>query len=141
MLSAGGLILMVTLPKEERPEITLKLVYPSQPHIEVFNSSNVVAQAVTYSPIIWNIDHPEENSPLLLARPKIDYIPAHAGVGPDNLFQPVAGNLKQGTRLFGTISGECSLCSACLLGVCSLGRRRLVFGNSKKSCWHCRNFS
>jgi hypothetical protein len=94
----------------EPPDVTLRLVYPKHPALELQNMSNRIAREIKYSVGLWNIDKPTDKNPLPIPTSVFDFLRPHSVGGPQAIFQHVGSKLQSGTRLFGSISVVCSEC-------------------------------
>jgi hypothetical protein len=99
----------IFIPEPERPDVTLRLVYPKQPSLQLENISGVVARQIKYSFALWNLDK-ETKNPLQIPVATFDFIRAGQYGGPLNIFQPVESTLTIGNRIFGSIGVTCPNC-------------------------------
>jgi len=114
----------------ELPDITMRLVDPESPAIQIINTSNAVAHTVRYSSFLFNIDANNHDESLLkVPTSGPDFIRPHSVDGlPSVLFGSLAlPYLKAGDRIFGTISLLCPECKR--------GRTFLIFIVWEKGGW------
>jgi hypothetical protein len=97
---------------QELADVTLRFVYPKSPALILVNNSEVIAKNIKWSVALWNMDLPDRNDPLPIPVSTFDWIKPHNEGGPQNLFNTriVSPLLKQGNRLFGSVSLDCPKC-------------------------------
>lgn len=96
----------------ELADVTLRLVHPKSPAIKLVNQSSVIAKDIKWAVALWNMDIPDRDDPLPIPVQAFDWIKPHDEGGPQDLFHSplVYPLLKQGNRLFGSVSVDCPKC-------------------------------
>ena len=99
-------------PSEEKPDVSVVLVYSKEPALILNNTSNVVAREIKYWFAIWNLNRIANNmpSPLQIPSATADWIRPKDRVGPMNIFNRVLSQLQSGDRLTGYIGVTCPNC-------------------------------
>jgi hypothetical protein len=96
-----------------QPDLSLRLVDPKEPTVQVVNMSDGIAHTVRYSPALFNIDASDPNQSLLsIPTAGPDFVRPHSvGGGPTIIFNSsIQSQLKSGDRIFGTIGLACPEC-------------------------------
>jgi hypothetical protein len=105
----------------KNPDVTLRFVYPEQPQIMLINTSDVVAQYIKWTVLLWNLDNPmaysqiehakDDHEPLPIPISIFDFLRARSQ-GIQGLFTlpTVSPHVKNGNRLVGSASVECPTC-------------------------------
>jgi len=96
----------------ELNDVSLRFVYPKSPALILVNQSTVIAKDIKWAVALWNMDLPDRDDPLPIPVRTFDWIKPHDEGGPQNLFDSplVSPLLKQGNRLFGSVSLDCPEC-------------------------------
>jgi|GEM_PF-3780255 len=96
----------------ELADVSLRFVYPKSPALILVNHSAVIAKNIKWAVALWNMDLPDRNDPLPIPVSTFDWIKPHDEGGPENLFYSplLSPLLKQGNRLFGSVSLDCPGC-------------------------------
>jgi hypothetical protein len=96
------------------PDVGLRFVYAKSPALLIVNQSGVVARDIKWMVELWDMDAPNQNSPLPIPTTAFDWIQPHANGGPENLFASpaLAHLLTSNTRLVGTAAISCATCTA-----------------------------
>jgi hypothetical protein len=102
------------------PDITLTFTGKTSPLLTIENNSDVVAETIKWSPLIWNIDDPRTyinpepppntHDPLPIPTQTFDFLRPHAKSLPIALFDGLRAFVKPGQRLFGSVSVVCPKC-------------------------------
>jgi hypothetical protein len=113
----------VAAPQAEKPDITIRLIYPDYPSIVLVNNSDKLAREIKWSVAVWNLDdprtyvnpHPEPyaHDPLPFPVSMFDFLRPHSESGPQQVFgsQHVRPYVKEGQNVFGSISVICPDCT------------------------------
>jgi hypothetical protein len=110
VLASAAVLLLVPAPAT--PEVTAKFIGAETPALVLLNPSDAVARDIKYSVVLWNLNKPTEQSPLLIPIMKFDFIRPHEDGGPEKLFYPnVTSTLADGDVLFGYASVTCPDCA------------------------------
>jgi hypothetical protein len=93
------------------PDITLRLVDPKAPDIQVVNTSDAIAHTVRCGFALFDLDSDHENSLLSIPGNGPDFVRPHSVSGPTIIFPPsMQSRFKSGEKLFGTIGLICPEC-------------------------------
>ena len=97
---------------EEKPDISIRLVYPSAPAVYFINSSNVILRDYKYWFAIVDLtkSQPAKMDALQIPSENGDWIRAREKAGPMDIFSRVAPFLQAGDRLTGYIGVGCPNC-------------------------------
>lgn len=90
---------------EDRPDFSLRLVYPESPALVISNPSNKVVREIKYSFALWNL-RANSITPLPIKVATFDWIGAKSSGGPQLIFEPTF-NLKKGDQIVGSMSASC----------------------------------
>lgn len=114
----------------ELADVSLRFVYPKSPSLVLVNQSAVIAKNIKWAFALWNMDLTERNDPLPIPVGTFDWIKPHNQGGPQNLFDTpsVSPLLKQGDRLFGSVSLDCPECER--------GKTYIVYIDWGNSGWY-----
>jgi hypothetical protein len=95
-----------------RPDVTIRLVYPSSVAVLIVNLSSVIARQPKYWSAVWDIDRSNFQDPLPLPAFQGDWIRPHEAMGPESFIAlpQVQSAIKKGDRLFGMIAITCPEC-------------------------------
>jgi hypothetical protein len=119
-LIAFGLVISVVTWEQQKvarettsnppaPNVELTLLNPKEPVILLRNVTDRPAREVIYAVLLWNLSNLTKD-PLPIPSAKADFVRAHSGAGPYNLFTPVINVLKEGNKLFGFATVTCPDC-------------------------------
>jgi len=103
------------------PEVTMRLVYPTDPSIILQNQSPLVAKQIKWTVELWNLDDPRTyinadpapnaHDPLPIPIATFDFLRANTNSGPMSIIDRVQiPFVKKGQRLFGSMSAVCPDC-------------------------------
>jgi hypothetical protein len=93
------------------PLVALRFVGQKYPALQPINESSVIARDMKYTVALWNMERPQDLSPLQIPTGTFDWLKPHTEGGPTNIFEHVTSELKDGDRLFGTMGVNCPDCS------------------------------
>jgi hypothetical protein len=96
----------------DRPDIALRLIYPTGLAVVMVNESDVVLREPKYVPAMWNLDGEKWHQPLPIPVASGDWIRPREAMGPKSFITQasILPLVKQGDRLFGVISVTCPDC-------------------------------
>jgi hypothetical protein len=95
------------------PDVILKLIYPQEFAVMIYDNSSVVLNNPRWWFAIWDLDQPGPNgTPKILPIPTdgADWIRPHENIGPMAALGKVASGTKDGDRLLGFIGVTCPKC-------------------------------
>ena len=100
-------------PGVEYPDVTLSFVESKEPDIQLHNLSNVVAENIKWSLIIFDLDTTSRHDPLPIPASIIDFLAAKTSSLPIALFSrpQITPLVKPGDVIFGSASVNCPRCS------------------------------
>jgi hypothetical protein len=95
------------------PVVTGCLVDPKRPALVLVNSSNVVAEQIKHSYVLFDLDSSNPNEPLHIPVGMFDFIKPQEAGGPQNIFDSIVGPsvVKDGDRIVGSIAISCPKCA------------------------------
>jgi hypothetical protein len=99
-------------PTEEKPDISIRLVYPTAPAVYFINSSNVILRDYKYWFAIVDLtkSQPAKMDALQIPSANGDWIRPRDKAGPMDIFSRVASSMQAGDRLTGYIGVTCPKC-------------------------------
>jgi hypothetical protein len=100
--------------KEQKPDIDMALIYPTDFAILLLNRSSVVLNKPKWSPALWDLDRLDtDGRPTILPVPVAegDWIRPHEALGPEALISEVQSLVNPNDRIFGFISVSCPECA------------------------------
>lgn len=94
------------------PQIGMCLVYPQDPALVLFNPSRQLAEKVSYSYALFDLNSTTPNDPLRVPSGIAAFIKAKSVSGPQNIFDSISGTQpKKEDRIVGSIGINCAKCS------------------------------
>lgn len=108
-----SVVLLLVLPAQEFPEITLRFVAHDEPLLQLANGTNVVARNIKWLILAWNVSRlSTSDQPLQIPASQFDFLVSHSMSAPISIFTTplVKPSVNKGDIIIGSASVDCPDC-------------------------------